>query len=336
MEKRSERRRYGVVAVAVATFAVSPEAFPAELPVALRCSFFDSATVNDTVIRLGDIASVSGEADGRRIRDVMNLPVGEAAPPGYARFVNTDDVVRYYLSAGKTGMHVELNQVKRISVRTEFREIGVPAFESDLAHYINGTIRWASGDYTLSIVDKKETLKCYKKPYTTSFEGLPSKYPKGNFYCRAIIQQGTKRMRLPVSCFISVCTPVLVASVPMKRGTALNSENCHSEKLDITHFSYLPYTDLKSIRNTIVSRSVNAGTIIHEKLTAQVPLVKRDELVRLIAIQGNIRACIAVKARESGGEGSLIMVENEMTHKLIKAKIVGEGQVLLFNGNEGI
>jgi hypothetical protein len=30
------------------------------------------------------------------------------------------------------------------------------------------------------------------------------------------------------------------------------------------------------------------------------------------------------------------MVENEMTHKLIKAKIVGEGQVLLFNGNEGI
>jgi flagella basal body P-ring formation protein FlgA len=337
MKKRFGMRNIrSVCAAAVVTFAFPLRADGAETPPELQCSFFDSATVNDTVIRLGDIARVSVGAEGIPQRELMNLPVGEAAPPGYSRFVNTEDVVRYFLAPGKTPYRVARIQGKRISVKTDFREIGLSSIESDLIRAITGAIQWPKDDYQLKTMDKNQSLKCLKMPFSTSFEGLPSPYPKGNFNCKVTIRQGSKLWKFPVSCHISVTTPVLVSSVPIKRGVELSAENCHIEKVDITHFNYMPYTEISRVRNRTISRSVNAGAIIHEKLTAKVPIVRRDEVVKLIAIQGNIRACITAKARESGGEGSLILVENEMTHKLMKAKIVGEGQVVLFYGNEGI
>jgi flagellar basal body P-ring formation protein FlgA len=302
----------------------------------LRYTFFDSAVVNDTIIRLGDIAAVSGSAQGISAQELMRLSVGEAAPAGYSRFVNTGDVIRYCLKARKITCRAESGPAKRISVRTDFQQIDCSSFKADLADYIKNNVQWPQGDYQLEIVDKNQKLKCMKQPFSTCFDGLPSKYPKGNFNCKVIIHQGTKQMNFPVSCFISVTTPVLVASNDIKRGTVLSSDNCRIEKKDITHFNYMPFIQINDIKNKTISRSIIAGTIIHEKIALPIPLINRDDVVKLVAIQGNIRACIMVKARESGGEGSHILVENEITHKLIKAKITKEGEVVLLHGNEGI
>jgi flagella basal body P-ring formation protein FlgA len=297
------------------------------------CVFFDSAIVNDTIIRLGDIAAVSGTTKGTSVEDLKKIRIGEAAPAGYSRYVNTDDVIRYCLHAVKIKFDSKDNSGKRISVKTDFQEISLSSYEADIVSYIRSKVGWPDGDYQLKITNKSQKWKCLKQPFSTGIEGFSSKYPKGNFNCKLIIHQGSKRIEVPISCCISITTPVVVSSVKIMRGMPLSVENCHVEKMDITHFNYMPYITLRDIENKLISRSINPGAIIHEKLAMPIPLVERDQMVRLVAIKGKIMACIDARARESGIVGNTILVENEMTHKLLKAKIVKKGQVVLLSGD---
>jgi len=302
----------------------------------VRLVFLDSAIVNDTVITLGDIAAISGVPQGVSAEELSRTPIGEAAPAGYSRFVNIDDVVRHSLRSLKDVDIDKKNSAKRISIKTDFQEVCLEAYEKDFFDYIRSTAAWPEGDYQLKIINRNEKWKCMKRPFSITFEGLSSKYPKGNFVCKLFMRQGSKKIKVPISCFISITTQVVVASAPMKRGTPLSAQNCKLGKMDITHFNYLPYVTLNDIESRSISRSVDQETIIHEKNTIPIPLIIRDQQVQLMINRGKIRVSINARAVESGGIGNNILVENEMTHKLIKAKIVKNGQVVLLQGDGNI
>jgi flagella basal body P-ring formation protein FlgA len=302
----------------------------------MRCVFFDSAAVNDTIIRLGDIAAVSGTTEGMPAESLARIPVGEAAPAGYSRFVAVDDVIRYRLHGRSEIFFDKKDRGKRLKVKTDFQEIGLSSYEPAVLDSLRSGIQWKAEDYQLKIINRNEKWKCLKRPFSITLEGLSSKYPKGNFKCRLIVHQGSKRIKVPIACYLSVRTPVLVSSVKIRRGTLLSSENCHIERMDITRFNYMPYIKLDDVEDRVISLSVNPGSIIHEKNTIPIPLIRRDEVVQLVVIKGNIRVCMSVRARESGLLGNDILVENETTHKILKAKIVKDGQVLLKNGDGAI
>jgi flagella basal body P-ring formation protein FlgA len=303
----------------------------------VMCTFFDSAIVNDSIIRLGDIAACSGTPEGTSLLEELNKTyVGEAAPAGYSRFMNAEDVIRHYLHLVKIKCVSKENSLKRISIKTDFQEICLSLYEADIISYIRSKVDWPSGDYQIKINNIAQKWKCLKQPFSTEIEGLSSRYPKGNFNCKFIVRQGFKRIEVPVSCCISIITPVVVSSCKIGRGMLLSAENCHIEKMDITHFNYMPYIALHDIENKLISRSINPGAIIHEKLAVSIPLVERDQMVRLVVVKGKIMACIDARARESGIMGNTILVENEMTHKLLKAKVVKKGQVVLLSGDGDI
>jgi flagella basal body P-ring formation protein FlgA len=326
--KTALRRRCGIATLVFWTI------FLQQLSLAqARLVFLDSAVVNDTVIRLGDIAAISGLPEGETLEKIRTAAVGEAAPAGYTRFVAAGDVVLYSGTILRNVLIDRSSKLKRIPVRTDFQVIRLETYEHDFYNFAASQIDWPKADYQLRILNNRESCKCLRMPFSTRFEDLSSRYPKGNIICRLIIRQGYKTMKIPVSCFISISTPVMVASSKIPRGAQLTQENCHQEKKEITHFKFVPYTTLQEIVSRTALRSLDPGSIIHEKNTASIPLVKRDDVVQLIVKTRNIKICIDARARQSGGMGSEILVENEMTHKLIKARIVQNGQVTISQGD---
>jgi flagella basal body P-ring formation protein FlgA len=335
MFKRFEKAERESITI-LSLFLFFLQVIPVKVSAEVVCTFFDSAKVNDTIIRLGDIAACSGAPEGISLEELKRTYIGEAAPAGYSRFMNADDVIRHYLHLAKIKCVSKENSLKRISVKTDFQEISLSSYEPDIEKYIKSKVGWPEGDYQLKINNKTQKMKCLKQPFSTDIEGLSSKYPKGNFNCKFIVHQGFKSFEVPISCCISIITPVVVSSCKIGRGILLSAENCHIEKMDITHFNYMPYITLHDLDNKLISRSVNSGAIIHEKLALSIPLVERDQMVRLVVVKGKIMACIDARARESGIMGNTILVENEMTHKLLKAKVVKKGQVVLLSGDGDI
>lgn len=181
----------------------------------LRASivFLDSATVNDTVIRLGDIAVFNSDASMEKLEALKNAVVGEAAPAGYCRKVNPGDVVAYVLkkAGAEEGISFATNRNKAVTVATAFTEKKVGDYQQLIIKYISDSVKWQPGDYTVSVRNIDEKWKCLDKPLTVQVAGLSSKFAKGNVNLKLVARQYSRVYSVPVVCFVTVVTPVISA-----------------------------------------------------------------------------------------------------------------------------
>lgn len=299
---------------------------------AVRLSYLDSCVVNDTAITIGDIARLPADCPDSVIEELAHVRVGESAPAGYSRYVNSGD----FLACAEHVRFPALASInspnKRILVRTDFQEKTIGEFSDSIDRYLTGKVGWPAGTYAVSINNKTEKWKCLPKPFTITIDGLLSKYPKGNVNLKLIARQGSRKYVNTVSCLIKVIVPVVVSKTNIPRGTLLNSENCTIEEKDITHYKYVPYNKLIEIENTKSSRAIQIGMILCDKFIFKIPIIERDDQVQVVVTHGRVRICMSARARESGSVGEKIWVENEMTHKLLKTKVLSHGKVILLDG----
>jgi flagella basal body P-ring formation protein FlgA len=300
------------------------------IPVSI--DFRDSASVNDTVIRLGDIAVIRCETRPDLIETLRNAVVGESAPAGYCRKVNPSDVVTYALR--KAGNEFSFGRVrdKPVMVATKCVEKKVGDFEQLIVKYFADSVKWQPKDYAVTVRNADEKWKCLDKPIEVRAAGLLTGYPKGNVNIKLVMRQYSRVFSIPVVCLVTVVTPVVAARTAIPRGTPLTRENCIVARKDITRFACNPYTDLSQLNDHVANRSLQAETIIHDKLTSRIPIIGKDEQVYVVVDRGQVRVSIIMRAREQGGLGDKIWVENEITHKLLKTKIIGKGKVELLEG----
>ncbi len=298
--------------------------------------FADSASVNDTVIRLRDIAYADSMCYGIDVKPILDLIVGESAPAGYCRRVGTDDVVDYLLRQKFPAVRFSKVPRKSVCVSTAAVEKNVGDYESVIREFLRDSIRWGQGDYFVELRNSAEKFKCLNKPFAVFVSGLTSKYPKGLVNLLLTAKQGTKSVSVPVVCNVKVVTNVLVSTKQIDRGTALDSSNCNMQKMDITRFGHESVPSCSELRDMVAMRTVSKGTIIYSKMVVRRPIVSKDEEVYVVVARGRIKVSIAVRARENGALGDKIWVENESTHMLLKTTVIGKDRVTLLDGGKEI
>ena len=296
--------------------------------------FADSVTVNDTVIRLGDIVRVSGAEKSEDLRRLAQMPIGEAAPPSYSRFVNVQEVMRSLAREGVTASSLRVRPPDRITVKTDYEEKSVDDFKPDIEAFIGKNINWPAGDYSIRLLNPREKIALFKAPHALRIQGLPSKYPRDGFTLNLIISQKNRTYVLHAQCSMTVITSVVVAGGEIFRNAVCDEKKCILEKRDITHYKYIPYCKVSDACGKRAARTISPGTILNEKMLEQIPDVCRDQEVQLVVASGNVKVSLTARARESGTIGDHIWVENEMTHKLLKATVTAAGKTTLSQGEK--
>jgi len=299
----------------------------------VNISFSDSVMVNDTLIRVGDIAEVGCADQGLR-KSIQNFSVGNSAPAGYSRLINTDDLVLYRLKSGFKGVEFEVSGNSRISVATDFKEMKVGDFANEIKQYLDSTIKWPEGSWSVEIENQDVSWKTLNKPLSISVKGLADRFPRGKTQIVLIAEQGSQKNRLNVVCDIRVTVPVLVASGEILRGQIINRENCEIKNLDITRFAPVPFTSFEQLQEMRAARTISSGTIIHSRLLQVIPAVEKGDQVQILFEKGRVKLSVTGVAREPGKVGERIWVENAATNKLIRVVVRGKGKVCIPQGGE--
>lgn len=142
------------------------------------------------------------------------------------------------------------------------------------------------------------------------------------------VSMGEKNMgRLTLSGEASVLKPVVVAAAPLRKG----------EKLTAAHLTLalrpMPPSDHEALTETalavgrMATRPIRPGTVLTGRLVAAPPLVKRGKGVRIRYTAGGLLITATGIARETGGLGDVIKVQNSRSKKSIHCRVTGQGRV---------
>lgn len=294
----------------------------------MSLQFKKNSIVNDSLIRLEDIAIVHG-SNPLSVRSLQSVVIGKSAPPGYSRLVNVDDIVTYYIKSYMSDISIVPVGSKKISVRTDAMSYNVLQFQNKITAYLDSSVSWKKGNWTFEIQNSEQQWLGYKLPYTSWVSGLKSGKSKGKVTLILNFSQGHRIKKIPIVCMLTVRAPVIVARRDIVRRSALSADDYEISTVDITRFAPEPCTDPKELIGVETKMSIKAGTIIHTHMIKQLPDVVRGETIVIMYAKGRITCTIRGIAREHGVTGDKIWVENSITKKLLRVVIVGKGRAAL-------
>jgi flagella basal body P-ring formation protein FlgA len=289
-------------------------------------SFYDTATVNDSVIRLGDIAAIAAASEARR-RATAAIVVGRSAPPGFARYVCAQDVNHFVLAPSGDSRGVVMEGAARTHVHTAARTVSLSDYDTRIRDYIASRVAWAAGDYAVEPLDAR--WRVFDKPFTVHFDGLTQRYPRGATRFDAVTVQGGDTVRTPVQVRIEVVARVAVAAEPIRRGQAIGPEHLAFERRTITSLRRVPVTSAGQCAGMRAKRSISAGATLHHHLLARPPAVVKGDMLYLSVRNGACAVSVPVRARENGAIGERIWVENSVSHTLIRVRVTAKNAVSL-------
>jgi len=298
----------------------------------IQLHFKDSVLINSKVVYLGEIAEIGNAADNHLIQVLEKTEIGNAAPAGFSRFFNADDIIHFILKPRFKDAQFTQAGAKRVKVRTDSDIKNISNYEKQIFEYLQDNIAWNTEDYSISIENNQAQWHTYPGASTIEVKGLNTPCPRGNIQLKLVVNQGDKQQVIAVMCRIKVETPVVTARNTIARDKIITDDDLELSRVDITGFRSVPFTDKSLIKGKMATRTLTPGTIIQEYCVKNVPEVCKGDVVFMVIKKGPIRVSVPARAREQGIKGERIWVENLDTHKLIRVKIEGKGIV---HPNEG-
>jgi flagella basal body P-ring formation protein FlgA len=289
-------------------------------------NFPDSSTVNDSLIFISDIAHVRSESPDI-VKKLASLIAGTAAPPGFSRIINIDDMIMYRLKPQFPAITFSVQGTKRVSVRTSCKTLTIKEIEPEIEKYLDSSLSWKANEWAFEIENRDLLWRGYDKPYTISINGLNSGYMKGTTVLSCIIRQGTKSTVIRVICHLKVTTGICVAKGDIQRGTVLTAGDIEIMTKNITSLASGLFTKIEDLIGSKTVVTLNAGTVIQKRMICRVPDVTNGDNIQIIFNKGRIRCSVTGTARESGSTGDKIWVQNSETKQLLRVKIISKGIV---------
>jgi flagella basal body P-ring formation protein FlgA len=298
----------------------------------MTVDFKDTILVNDTTFTLSEIATITGN-DATALETLKNTVAGVSAPPSYSRFIAVNDLVAR-LRSKYVQMDLTSNGALRPLIKTDFREIKIGEFTTDITAYLDSIIGWKSGEWSVAFQNLSESVKILNRPFTASITGLElQRFSKGPTSLNLQIGQGSRAYHSTIRCMVTVKLPVYTALHDIRRGQMISTDDYEVRTVDITRFAPIPVTSAAMLTGKCAARSIRQGTILHDRLLKAVPVIEKGDLVAIRHNSKGITISVTGTAREQGGTGDRIWVENGATHKLIRVEIIEKGKVALVTGD---
>lgn len=120
---------------------------------------------------------------------------------------------------------------------------------------------------------------------------------------------------------------VLSAARPLKRGSVLTRQDLEVSKRNITMLGTDIAKDPALVVGKQLKTSLQPGRLLYTSHLKPPQIIKRGDMVVILADSGRIQVSVQGKARSSGALGDLIKVKNMMSRKEIYAKVINQDEV---------
>lgn len=292
-------------------------------PAAALTIQLQDAEVADRVVRLGDIASITGlPAD--QADSLARAIVAHAPMPGTSRPVPVQTIRMRVLSEGFLPGEVRMVGASAPIVRRRGQRIDPAVLERAVL------------DELSRLVDESTALQVTRVPATGWLPAGPTRITvqapsriERNFYVPVTLAVGDEQTTIQVSVTATQLISVLTATRRIERGEILGSADVVVRSVNRFDAPRGALVTLSDALGSAAVRPILPGMVLAEGMIQVPSAVQRGERVRLVSSLGSLEVSVAAEALESGSHGQRIRVRNTETRRIITARVRGAGEVII-------
>lgn len=277
-------------------------------------------------LQLGEIAEIEAPKKFKQKMETINL--GQSPLPGYTRVLKRDYILSALERAGFNLSRITYQIPKQIRVTTPHQVLDTDRLTEKVRNYIQQNLSAEAEDIEIELQNLDREVRLPVGGVELQIGNLNTKRILGRTAVPVnIYVDGKLAKKKYIQAQVTAYQRVLVAQESIKRRQSLAENQFKWEKRPLVKLHSQPFTDVDSIQNYRLERSINTGQILTRNLIEIPPLVKRRDRVKIIAVVGRVRVSTAGVALESGTEGEHIKVRNIKSNREIMAKVIGKKTV---------
>jgi len=283
----------------------------------------EKAEINSNDIYLGRIAKIRGD-DQALIKRLKRVIIARAPLPGKSRHLK-ENHIRLRLKQEKIDLsQIRLVAPKGIEVIRGFVAVTKEDIKKVVSDFIYANIPWEREKVKIRDIRVRDRVILPKGKITYRVEPLKNSDFKGSVPLPLHFKvNGRFQKRILVTADIEVSAEVVVTKRPLRRFRRITEDDIEIREKNLAELPSNIILDYEEVLGKRAKRNIGANRVLRSDLIEFPPLVKRGDVVLIIAESGGLRITTLgmVKQRE-GRRGERIRIENIDSKKSLYGRVV--------------
>jgi flagella basal body P-ring formation protein FlgA len=292
-----------------------------------RIRILPNVQINDEDILLGKIAGIEGH-DPLLVQKLSSIVVARAPLPGESRTLEEQFFKMRLKQNGINLSQLALNIPAKVVVTRRYIEISREKIKMLVSDYIQKTILKDHADGSIKDVQVADNLRLPNG--RISFKVIPPRnrdlLGKIPFSVHFDVN-GKLYKRVWATATVEVLTEVVMTKKPLGRNKPITEDDIESLKMDLAKLPSGVITKPEAVLGKRTKRAIGAKTALRADLVEFPPLVKRGDVVIIIAETSGLKITAVGEVKKKGRLGESIPVMNYDSKKILYARVLDSSTV---------
>ena len=278
--------------------------------------------INAAQISLGAIAQIDG-GDRQLIQRLERVDIGKAPLPSRSRVIGIDYIRLRLKQNGFSLENFDWQNAAGVEITRGYIEIDRQKIEKIVSHYLRTTL--LRGNDIARIKDLRVPQRIILPRGRVTYQVMA---PRNTKYLGKIplavhfSVDGQLQKKVWTSATIEMFVDVVVAAKPLRKHMTITEDVIALRQMDLAHLPANVITDPHAVLGKRARSTISAKTVLRADLIELPPLVKRGDIVVIVAESKGLRITALGKAKRKGRLGDRIPVENFDSKKILNAQVL--------------
>ena len=279
-------------------------------------------SVDDHEFTLNQIATITGPATDQ-VHHLGGLIMGKSPLPGRSLRIYPSNVEQKLKQSGIDLSQHRLVAQGPVKVHRRYEALSPKRISTALRSYIQQNAPWQPDQMKVRPISYRQQHKL--PPGKIDLQVMASQHTDwlgaDTFMVTILVNNNTaKRINVPV--FIEVWGEVVLSAKPLGRGQPIEADDMVVKKMDLARAPTNAIFDPNRIMGFTAKRSIAINSILRGDQFASPMLIRKGDMVRVVAESEHLTITTKAVAQENGGQGERIELMNMNSKKKIYAQVV--------------
>ena len=292
-----------------------------------RIRILPNVQIDDEDILLGRIAGIEGH-DPLLVQKLNSIVVARAPLPGASRTLEKQVVIRCLKQNGINLNQLALQIPAKVVVTRNYTEISREKIKMLVSDYIQKTILKDHAGGSIKDIQVADSLRLPNGRITFKVIPPPNRDLLGKIpFSVHFDVNGKFHKRVWATATVEVLAEVVITKKPVGRHKPITEDDIELLYMDLAKLPSGVITDPEAVLGKRTKRAIGAKTVLRADLVESPPLVKRGDVVVIIAESSGLKITALGEVKKKGRLGESIPVMNYDSKKILYGRVMDSSTV---------